>query len=107
VSSLFDIDSSMPSSVVLQGEGHSSLSDHVTEGSLSCSGCSRSRNSWDTSNGSTGSPGFGRVFHSGLVVNGMGLSAVLRKVGVNKLNDVQSDGGLEYGWHSDFGFSNL
>lgn len=77
MSSLFDIDSSMPSSVVLQGEGHSSLSDHVTEGSLSSSGCSRSGDSWDTGNGSTGSPGFGGVFHSGLNVNGMGLSAVL------------------------------
>lgn len=77
MSSLFDIDSSMPSSVVLQGEGHSSLSDHITEGSLSSSGCSGSGDSWDTGNGSTGSPGFGGVFHSGLVINGMGLSAVL------------------------------
>jgi hypothetical protein len=37
----------------------------------------------------------------------VGLSGVLRQVGVNELHDVQTDGGLEHGGHGNLGFSNL
>lgn len=61
-----------------------------------------SSDSGNTSNGSTSSPRFGRVFHTGLGVNSMSLSSVFSNVGVNKFNDIQSDGGGEYSRHGDF-----
>lgn len=107
VSSLFEIHFSVPSSVVLEGEGHSSLSHHVTEGGLAGSGSTRSGNSGNSGSGTSGTPGFGRVFHTGFGVNSVSLSSVLGQVGVHKLNDIQTDGGLENSGHSHFGFSNL
>lgn len=56
MSSLGDIDLSVPSSPDFKWSEHSSFSAHVTEGSLSCSGSTRSRDSWDTSYSSTCSP---------------------------------------------------
>jgi hypothetical protein len=43
------------------------------------------------------------VFHSGLVVDGVGLSAVLGQIGVHELDDVQTDGGLENSREDYFG----
>lgn len=107
MSSLLEVHLSVPSSVVLEGEGHSSLSDHISEGGLASSGSSGSRNSGNSSNGSTGTPRFGGVSHTSFGVNTVGLSGVLRQVGVNELHDVQTDGGLEHGGHGNLGFSNL
>lgn len=56
MSSLGDIDLSVPSSPDFKWSEHSSFSAHVTEGSLTGSGGTRSRDSWDTSYSSTGSP---------------------------------------------------
>jgi len=76
VTSLGDVHLSMPSSVGLKGGEHSSLSTHVTECGLTGSMGSRSRHSGNTGNGSTGSPRFGTVFHTGINVNSVGLSGV-------------------------------
>lgn len=78
VSSLLDVDLSVPSSVGLEGEGHSTLSDHVTEGGLSSSGGTGSRNSGNSGDGTTGSPGFGGVFHTSFGVDSVGLSSIFR-----------------------------
>lgn len=107
VSSLLEVHLSVPSSVVLEGEGHSSLSDHISEGGLASSGSSGSGDSGNSGNGSTGTPGFGGVSHTSFGINSVGLSVVLGQVGVNELHDVQTDGGLEHGGHGNFGFSNL
>lgn len=56
MSSLFDIHSSVPSSVSLQRSEHSSLSNHVSESSLSTSAGTRSTYSWNSGDGSTSSP---------------------------------------------------
>lgn len=56
MSSLFDIHSSVPSSVSLQRSEHSSLSNHVSESSLSTSASTRSTYSWNSGDGSTSSP---------------------------------------------------
>jgi len=76
VSSLFDINFSMPSSIGFQREGHSSFSDHVTESGLTSSGSSGTRNSGNSSNGSTGTPRFSGVFHTSFGINTMSLSSV-------------------------------
>lgn len=91
----------MPSSVRFQRMGHSSLSTHVTEGSLSSSAGSRTTDSGNTGDGASSSPGLGGVLHTGLAVDGVGLAGVLRQVGVHELHDVQADRGLEHGGQHD------
>lgn len=86
MSSLGDVSLSVPFSPDLKWSEHSSLSAHVTEGSLSRSVGTRSRNSWNSCYGSTSSPGFGRVLLTSLVENGVTLSSVLSKVGVDEVN---------------------
>jgi len=56
MSSLGDIGLSVPFSPDLKWSEHSSFSAHVTEGSLTGSGGTRSRDSWDSCYGSTSSP---------------------------------------------------
>jgi hypothetical protein len=76
MSSLFDINFSMPSSISFKGEGHSSLSNHVTESGLTSSRGTRSGNSGNSSNGSTGTPRFSGMFHTSFGINSMSLSGV-------------------------------
>lgn len=59
VSSLLDVHLSVPSSVGLQGEAHSSLSDHIAESGLTSARSTRSGDSRNSGHGSTGTPGFG------------------------------------------------
>lgn len=98
---------SVPSSVGFQRMSHSSFSAHVSEGSLSSSACSTSTDSWNSGNCSTSSPTFGGVFHSCLVVNSMGLSAVFGQIRVDELDNVQTDGGLENGGQDYFSAAHL
>lgn len=76
MSSLGHIDLSVPSSVSFEGSEHSSLSAHVTESGLSGSVSTGSRDSGNSCNGSTGSPRFGGVFHTGINIDSVGLSGV-------------------------------
>jgi hypothetical protein len=76
VSSLGHIDLSVPSSVGFEGSEHSSLSAHITESGLSGSVGTRSRNSGNSCHGSTGSPGFGGVFHTSINIDSVSLSGV-------------------------------
>ena len=93
---------SVPSSVGFQRMSHSSFSTHVSEGSLSGSAGSTSADSWNSGNCPTGSPTFGWVFHTRLVVDSVGLSAVFGQIRVDELDDVQTDGGLENGGEDHF-----
>ena len=56
VSPLLEVDLSVPSSPDSQRMGHSTVLTHVSVGTLSGSAGSGSSHSWDSSNGSTGSP---------------------------------------------------
>ena len=56
MSLLVEVDLSVPSSVGLEGSEHSTLSAHVTEGTLATSASTRTTDSWDSSNSSTSSP---------------------------------------------------
>jgi len=101
MSSLGDIDSSVPFSPDLEWSEHSSLSAHVTEGSLTRSRGTGSLNSWDSCDGSTGSPGGGGVFLTGLVEDGVTLSSVLGKFRVDEVDKIASDWCRENTWHWD------
>jgi len=104
VSSLGEVNFSVPSSPGLEWVGHSTFSTHVTESGLTRSVSTRTGNSWNTSNSSTGTPGFGGVSHTSFFVNSMSLSGVFGKLIVNESNDIVSDWGQEDVWH--FNFSN-
>jgi len=98
VSSLVDVTSFVPSPPGLEWSEHSTSSAHVTESGLTGSVGSATSDSRDSSNSSTGTPGFGTslftsdLFHSGC------LSGILSEIGVDKVDEVTSDWGLEYGW---------
>jgi hypothetical protein len=99
VSSLVGVDLSVPLSPDLEWSEHSSLSAHVTEGSLSRSGSTGSRNSWNSSDSSSSSPGLSGVLLSLEVEDSLSLSSVLGHLGVDEVNQVLSDWGREDGWH--------
>jgi hypothetical protein len=98
VSSLVDVTSFVPSPPGLEWSEHPTSSAHVTESGLAGSVGSATSDSRDSSNSSTGTPGFGGglftsdFFHSG------SLSGILSEVGVDKVDEVTSDWGLEDGW---------
>jgi hypothetical protein len=96
VSSLLEVDLSVPSAVGLEGEGHATSTDHVTEGSLARAGSSGAGNTGNSGDGTSGTPRGSRVAHTGLGINSVGLTGVLGQVSVNELDDVQADGALEH-----------
>lgn len=86
-----EVDLSMPSSVGLEWEGHSTLSTHVSEGSLSISGGTRSLDSWYSGNSSTSSPRLSRVLHTSVSVDTMGLSGVSGDIVMDVLDNILSE----------------
>ena len=101
MSSLVQVDLSVPSSEGLEGSEHSSLAALVTEGTLAGSGSTRATNSRNTGDSATSSPRLSGVHHTCLPENTMSLSSVLVHVGMNELNDVVSDGSGEDSGHGD------
>jgi len=99
VSLLVGVDLSLPLSPDLERSEHATLTAHVTEGTLTGSVSTRARDSWDSSDGTTGTPGFGGVLVTSHPVDGVSLSSVLVHVGVAELNDIISDRGGENGGH--------
>lgn len=97
VSLLLDVASSVPSSPDSDGSEHSSLSTHVSEGTLTISGCSGPGNSGNSGHSSTCSPGLSGVLHTGVVLDGMTLSSVLADVGVDEVDDIGPDSDAEDG----------
>jgi len=106
-SSLLDIDSSVPSSPNSGGGKHSSLSAHVSKSSLSGSRGTSSRNSRNTGNGSSSSPGDGRSLLSSHLRDRVWLSVVLGHSSVDISNHVISDGGGEDVGKSNTGLGRL
>merc|ERR1712224_3444 len=99
VSSLMEINLSVPSSPGVERMGHSTFSAHVTEGSLTRTVSTTSGNSWNSCNGSSGTPGFSRVFHTSLSFDTMSLSAVSAQLMMNEINDIISNWSHEHMWH--------
>jgi len=88
VSLLSQIDFSVPSSPGLKGSEHSTLSTHVTEGTLTRSGGTTSTDSWNSGNSTTCTPGFSGVLHTGVALDSVGLTNVLGNLIVNELNNI-------------------
>jgi len=102
VSLLLKVDLSVPSSPGLKGSEHSSLSAHVTEGTLTRSVGTATTNSGNSGNGTTGTPGFSGVLHTGILLDSVSLSNVLGDLIVNELDNIKSNGSS-----ADFGERNL
>lgn len=100
---LVKIDSSMPSSPDLGRGEHTTTSAHVTEGGLTGTVGSTSRNTRNTGDGATGTPRLSRGLVTSTNGNSVSLTAVLVDVGVDELNHIGSDGGGEYGGESVLG----
>jgi len=98
VSSLVDVTLFVPSPPGLEWSEHPTTSAHVTESGLAGSVGSATSHSWNTGNGSTGSPGLGRGLLARDLLDTGGLSRVLSEVGVHEVDKVRSDWGLENGW---------
>jgi len=98
VSSLVDVTLLVPSPPGLEWSEHPTASAHVTESGLAGSVGSATSHSWDSSDGSTGTPGLGTRLLAGDLLDAGGLSSVLAEVGVHKVDQVRSDWGLENGW---------
>lgn len=101
MSSLSEIDFSVPSSPDSEWSEHSTGSAHVTISGLSGSAGTRTSDSWNSCDGSTGTPGKSGVLHTGEMVDSSGLSAVLGEVVVNERDDVLSQRSVEHGWESN------
>ena len=106
VSSHGDVALSVPLSPDLKGSEHTGLSAHVTEGSLTSTGSTGTRNSRNTGDGSTGTPRLGGVLTTSLVEDGVTLSSVLGEHRVNEVDEIVSDGdGKDIGHGSGLGGS--
>lgn len=102
-SSLVLVDLSVPSAVGLGGGEHTSSTAHVTESSLSGAVGSSSRNTWNTSDGTTSTPGLSRSLVTCFSGDSVGLSSVLGDISVNVLNDIETDGGAQDSWETGLG----
>jgi hypothetical protein len=101
VSSLVDVASFVPSSPGFEWSEHSTSSAHVTESGLTGSVGSATSYSRDSSNGSTGSPGFGTGLFTGDLFYSGSLSCIFSEVGVDEVDEVASDWRFEHGWRVD------
>ena len=112
ISLLVGIDSAVPLSPDLGGGEHATLAAHVSEGSLTRSRGTSSRHTGDTSDGSSGTPGDGRVLVTSALEHSVRLAVVLshameldnhthkRLLGVDKLHNISTDRGSEHSGQS-------
>ena len=101
VSLLVGVNLAVPLSPELEGSEHAALTAHVTESTLAGTVSTGTRDTRNTGDGATGTPGLGGVLVASVPVDGVTLSAVLGHVGVAELNEIVTDGGGEHGGHVD------
>jgi hypothetical protein len=94
ISSLGDVDTSVPVAPGLVGVEHSTASAHVTESSGTRSRGTTTSDTGNTSDSSASSPRLGGSLFTGFVGDGVWLSGVLGDVGMDELDDISSDGSL-------------
>ena len=95
ISSLGDVDTSVPVAPGLVGVEHSTASAHVSESSGTRSGSTTSSDSGNTSDSSASTPRFGRSLLTSFGGNSVWLTSVLGNVGVHELDNISSDGSLK------------
>jgi len=115
ISLLVEIDLTMPLSPDLGGSEHTTLTTHVSEGTLAGSGGTTTRNTRNTSNSSTSTPGDGRVLVTSALEHSVRLAVVLSHatklnnhshkhlLGVDKLHNISTDRGSEHSGQSHGG----
>jgi hypothetical protein len=96
---LVGVDLFVPLSPGLGGSEHATGSAHVTEGGLTGTGGTTTRNTGDTGDGATGTPRVGGVLVTGNLGDSVSLTGVLVHAGVHEVNDVRTDGSQEDGGH--------
>mmetsp|Transcript_35960 Transcript_35960/g.42953 ORF Transcript_35960/g.42953 Transcript_35960/m.42953 type:complete len:144 (+) Transcript_35960:751-1182(+) len=96
ISLLCGVDLTMPSPPGLGRSKHPTSTTHVTEGTLSRTGCTSTTNTGNTGYGTTGSPGGSGYVLTSVDGDGVGLTFVFGHVGVDELDNVRTDGGCEY-----------
>lgn len=101
VTALTNADLAVPAAPGLGGSEHASMTAHVTEGSLSGAGSTSSRNTRNTGDGATSSPGLSRVLVTSHTVDSVGLTLVLVHVTVDVVNNIHTDGGHKHSGHGD------
>jgi hypothetical protein len=89
----------VPFSPLAGGCEHATTAAHVTEGGLAGTVGTATSNTWDTGYGTTGTPRFGGVFHTRIVLYSVGLTLVLGNVRVYEVDNIWADGGAEYERH--------
>lgn len=89
------VDLPVPLAPGLGGGEHATLAAHVSEGGLSGTVGSSTGDTGNTGDGATGTPGLSAVLVSSLLSDGVSLTPVLGHVGVDELDNVGADGGLE------------
>ena len=99
VSLLIGVDLSLPLSPYLERSEHATFAAHVTKGTLAGTVSTRARDSWDSRDGTTSTPGFGGVLVTSVPEDSMSLSSVLGHVGVAELDEIVSDRSREDGGH--------
>jgi len=85
----------VPPAPGLGGGEHATLTAHVSEGSLSGTVGSSTGDTGNTGDGTTGTPGLSAVLVASSLGDGVSLAPVLGHVGVDKLDNVGADRGLE------------
>lgn len=85
----------------LGGGEHTTTTAHVTEGSLSGTVGTTTRDTGDTGNGPSGTPGLGGGLVTSLDGHSVGLAAVLGHGGVDLVDNIRADGSLEDGRQGD------
>ena len=84
----------MPAAPDLGGGEHSTATAHVSEGTLAGTVSTTTWHTRDTGNSAASTPGLSGGLVTGATTNGVGLAAVFGDVGVDKGDDVRTDGGF-------------
>jgi hypothetical protein len=93
----------VPLSPGLGRSEHTTTTTHVTESGLTSTVSTRTVNTRNTSNSTTSTPRFGRGLFTSLGRNRVRLTLVLGHVGVDKVDNIRTDRGLEDGRKRDGG----
>jgi hypothetical protein len=97
------VDMHVPLAPGLGRSEHTTRSAHVTKSGLSSAVSTRAVNSWNSGNSTTSTPGLSRGLMTSLLRDGIGLTLVLGHVGVDKVDNVGTNGGLEDGGEGQSG----
>ena len=92
---LVEVDLLVPLAPDLGGSEHATGTAHVTEGGLTSTVSSTTRDTGDTGDSATSTPGLSRGLVTSLLGDGVGLATVLVHASVDRVDNVGADGRLQ------------